>query len=355
MKKRLLSAVVVCGCATLLAAGQQGAACGPVGNVEFICGQNGPEDLAVVPGNNWVLASAQQGMGPNGAINLINARTREVSELFPTASPRFRHDTTTYRSCPGPIDLRNREQLKTHGLYLKAGANALHTVYAVHHGSRESIEVFELNLDPTPSLTWIGCVVAPPPIGLNSVVALPEGGFAATNFAPRGADSTALYDPVAMTEIMGGAALSDLWEWHPAAGWQRIPDSESSGANGLELSPDGKWFYIGAWGSQSIVRLSRGETPAKKDAVNVGFRIDNVRWAPDGSLFAAGQDPADLSVSVVAKVDPTTLAFGEIVRYPANEAFASGTVAIQLNTELWLGSFGERIAVLPVPASPSRR
>jgi hypothetical protein len=30
------------------------APCDAIGNVQFICGQNGPEDLVVVPGSQWV-------------------------------------------------------------------------------------------------------------------------------------------------------------------------------------------------------------------------------------------------------------------------------------------------------------
>jgi len=75
--------------------------------------------------------------------------------------------------------------LLAHGLFLRPGTNAVHTLYVVHHGNRESIEVFELDARATPpALTWVGCAVAPDPIGLNSVVALPDGGFAATNFQP---------------------------------------------------------------------------------------------------------------------------------------------------------------------------
>ncbi len=34
---------------------------------------------------------------------------------------------------------------------------------------------------------------------------------------------------------------------------------------------DGKTPYIGAWGSQAFVHLSRGQTPVKKDSVPVGI------------------------------------------------------------------------------------
>ena len=38
-------------------AGQAPAGCGPAGNVQFVCGQDAPEDLVLVPGSDWVIAS----------------------------------------------------------------------------------------------------------------------------------------------------------------------------------------------------------------------------------------------------------------------------------------------------------
>jgi hypothetical protein len=327
------------------AVGPRAAGCDPIGNIRFVCDQVGPEDLAPVPGSEWVLSS---GMAVNGAIRLINLRDRTTTVLFPTAIPKERLDTKTYDTCPGPIDSGEKEKFRAHGLYLRAGRNLVHTLYVVHHGNRESIEVFELDTRPkAPTLTWIGCAVAPDPIGLNSVVGLPDGGFVTTNFAPRGTDAAG------MGRMMAGENNGEVWEWHTGIGWKIVPGSESAGANGLEISKDGKWLYIGGWGSQSVIRLSRGQTPVKKDAVEVGFRVDNLRWAPDGMLLAAGQGGTVPSqTSNVVKVDPNTLKFQELVRCPYSDALSSGTVAIQIGKELWVGTVrGNRIAIFPAALS----
>src|SRR5260370_7221052 len=76
------------------------AGCDPNGSVRFICDQVGPEDLAVVPGSQWVLSS---GMAANGAIRLINLRDKTTTVLFPSATPRERLDKKAYDSCPAPI------------------------------------------------------------------------------------------------------------------------------------------------------------------------------------------------------------------------------------------------------------
>jgi sugar lactone lactonase YvrE len=136
-----------------------------------------------------------------------------------------------------------------------------------------------------------------------------------------------------------------------------VPGSEASGANGIEISKDGKWFYMAAWGSQSFVRLSRGQRPVKRDEVPVGFRLDNLRWAPDGSLIGAGQEAATgaaftMAVSRVIRINPTTMKVDEIVRYPYNETFNFATGAIQVGKEIWVGSVrGDRIARFAVGSS----
>jgi hypothetical protein len=316
--------------------------CDPAGNIRFICDQVAPEDLAVVPGSEWVIAS---GMAANGAIRAVNLRDRTTTVLFPAASARERLDKKTYASCPGPIDLAQKEQFRAHGLYLRPGRGSTHALFMVHHGSRESIEVFELDVRPKPPvLTWIGCAVAPDPIGLNSVVGLPDGGFITTNFSPRGQDAGT------RGRMMAGENNGELWEWHPNGEWKKVPGSEAAGPNGLEISKDGKWLYIGGWGSQSVIRLSRGQTPVKRDSVPVGFRVDNVRWAPDGTLLAAGQGgAAPAATSNVARVNPDTLKFEELIRHTNNDAFGTGTVAIQIGKELWVGAVrGDRIAIFPV-------
>ena len=72
------------------------------------------------------------------------------------------------------------------------------------------------------------------------------------------------------------------WEWHTGKGWTKIPGSEASGANGLEISKDGKTLYGATWGNQAFFRLSLGQAAVKRDDIKLGFRADNVRWSPDG-------------------------------------------------------------------------
>ena len=334
--KRLNTRRTLVACALLLGvAGQAAAACEADGAVQFLCGPVSPEDLAPVSDSPWVIVSS---MVDEGSLYVADIRTHTATVIFPTDASQPQHDTATYGACPGPVT----RQFRPHGLYLREAEEGPHTLYVVGHGDRESIEIFELETGgDTPALTWVGCAVAPEALGLNSVVALPDGGFAATS--PR---------------------TGDVWEWQSATGWSLVPGTEDIGPNGLEISRDGQWFYVGGYGAQSLIRLSRGQTPVQMEAVEVGFHIDNVRWGPGDTLFAAGHvGPTRASIgecirerqcegvtSHVAQVDLQTFTAEEVVRYPSNDLLILGTVAIQVGDEIWVGGVaeGDRIARFPV-------
>ncbi len=308
--------------------------CVDAAGVQFVCGQQGPEDLVVVPGGAWVVASA---FGGAGGINVIRVSDRTSTKAYPAASAKDRLDRNAYPACPGPPDA---SKFTSHGLSILPGRRNVHRLFVVGHGAREAIEVFELDARPqTPVLTWIGCAVAADPIGLNSVRGLADGGFIASNFLPRGGP------PAAMQRMMTGEKNGELWEWHARSGWQKVAGSEAAGANGLEMSADGKTLYVAAWGSQSFFRLSRGLATPKRDEIPLGFRVDNIRRARDGAILAAGQGDGG---TVVVRVDPKTLAVKDVLKRPAANGFGAGTVAVEVGSTYWIGSFaGDRIAVVP--------
>ena len=317
-------------------AATQAQACEPDGDVQFLCGPISPEDFAPVPESPWVIVPSTVDEG-----HIYAADTRDLSTtlIFPVEAAGARHDTAIYGACPGPVT----RQIRPHGLNLRVGDGGRHTLYVVGHGAREAIEVFELDVTgETPALTWVGCAVAPEPLALNSVVALPEGGFTATS-----------------------PATGDIWEWQSGAGWSRVPGSEDIGPNGIELSRDGEWYYVGGYGAQSLIRLSRNRTPVEQQAVEVGFHIDNVRWGPGNTLLAAGhigptraaigecirEGSCDGVSSRVSRIDLDDFTAKEIVNYPSNDLLILGTAAIQVGDEIWVGQVagGDRIARFPAP------
>jgi hypothetical protein len=348
MYRRVLLAAIFLSSVVLPVATQPGG-CEPDGNIRFICGVVSPEDLVAVPRSDWVVASGYA----RGGVHLVDTRTYSPTQVFPTSPPRERFDKKTYTACPGPVDPGEKEKFSAHGLAIAPGADRVHTVYLVHHGFRESIEVFEIDTRPaTPTFTWIGCVVAPATAAFNSVTPLPEGGFAATS--PNRRVKPPNPDPTNTGEI---------WEWNPKDGFKIVPGSESQGPNGIEASRDGRWLYVNLWPARKVMRLSRGQTPIVKDLVDMAFQPDNIRFQPDGSLLAAGHGGPDTArviqclmkvcadaASVVARIDPKAWTAREIIRYPANEKFFSSTVALQVGKEIWIGTItGNRIARYPIP------
>ena len=327
----------LCVVAGLFVCAAPGAAqCRPDGDVEFVCGPVSPEDLLAVPDSPWVIAA---GMEDDGYLYAVDTRDLTNTVLFPTANFGSRPDEA-FSDCSGPLV----GGFRPHGISLRPGRGGRHTLYVVRHGAREAIEVFAVSTrGGAPTLTWQGCAVAPDGVTFNSVTALPGRGFIATHF---------------------NRPVGELWEWQPETGWTAVPGSETNGPNGVVSSPDGRWLYVGGWGTRSLIRVSRGQASVQSDSVEVGFHIDNVRWAPDGSLLAAGhlgetaesifqclgQQQCSGVSSHVARVDPEQLTVEEIVRYPSNENFILGTVGIQVGDEIWLGGIAgsDRIARFPV-------
>jgi hypothetical protein len=260
--------------------------------------------------------------------------------VYPSANSKNARDDRLYKDCPGPP---NPEKFTTHGLWLFAVGGPVERLLVVGHGEREAIEMFNVDIrGDVPQVTWVGCVIAPEPIGLNSVRGFQDGGFITTNFLPRGASADA------RTKMSNGEKNGELWEWHPNGKWQKVPGSEAAGANGVELSKDGKTIYMAAWGSQSFVRLSRGEKKVSRDEVPLGFRIDNIHWADDDkTLLAVGQGQGRW---IAVRINPETLEVSQVLNREDTPGFGAGTVAAEVGKTWWIGSYiGDRIEIVPAP------
>ena len=307
--------------------------CPDNGPVKFACGPVSPEDLIEIPGSPWVIAS---GMEDSGYIYFVNSDDYTSAAVYPSENAIHELDSVRYRDCTG----YDPSGFRPHGLSLVPGEKGVHNLLVVRHGSRESIEVFEITeTESLPDIKWVGCVIAPAGVVFNSVVSTPEGGMAATHFQlPTGF----------------------VYEWAQDTGWKRAPGSEIAGPNGIELSSDGAWFYIAGWASRSLVKLSRGQPEIFIDSVEVSHHIDNLRWSVDGSLLAAGHvGPEAASVfqclsqqvcegvsTRVTRIDVNNLTAREIINYPSEPSFILGTVAIEVGNEIWVGGIAgsDRIA-----------
>jgi hypothetical protein len=314
--------------------------CAPQGSVRFICGARKADDLVRIPGAHWVVASSL-----DGGVSVINTRDRTLTALYPSSNVKERLDKAMYAACPGPPSAEEQAKFVTAGIALQREKNGNYALYAVHFGWERAVDVFDLDArGKTPSVTWVGCVLAPEPIGLAAVAPLRDGGFIGTNWLARGEAGRTTFD-----RMKAGANNGEVWEWHSDKGWSKVPGSDSSGNDGAEISKDGKWLYVDAWGGQYFYRLSRGIDPPQRDSIPLGFHAGRIRWSPDGLLFIAGQTE-DGKGSKVVKIDPKSLKVTPIIDWSDTPTFGSSAVAIQIGSEIWLGSArSDRIAIFPAP------
>jgi hypothetical protein len=324
--------------------------CGGAVDENFICGPVNAEDLVEVPGTDWVLASRMAGPSvTSGAIYLLNTRDRSWRTLDLDAIAEA-SDAAAYPGCSGKP---SAAAFRGHGLALDRAGDRLRLL-AINHGGRESVEIFGLSASGAdePTLTWIGCVLAPENAQLNSVVALPGGGLAVTKFFDASNQSWT-------TDLFEGKPTGSVLEWSATSGWKELAGTALSGPNGLAVSPDGGVYFVAEWGARRLHRFQRGAAGEHK-VVDVGVLADNLSWDADGRLLLAGQNVADkreyaecaLSEArtcpdawKVLRVDPETLAVETIIDRPGTKEFGSATTALDIGTEYWIGtSRGERIA-----------
>src|SRR5262245_33204508 len=98
--------------------------CAPAGGLDFVCGLKNPEDLVLVPGTKWIIAS---GMAAGAAISLIDTHDLSASGVYPGEQPQAKHDAASFPDCAMPPDSK---ALQTHGLNLRPGGAGHSTLYA---------------------------------------------------------------------------------------------------------------------------------------------------------------------------------------------------------------------------------
>jgi hypothetical protein len=322
--------------------------CGDISGVSFICGPVNAEDLLQVPDSNWFLASA---MLPDTAFYLVNTQTRTWQP--PQISTA--HDAGRYPLCPTPPDMAH---LETHGLSIRATQNNHATLYAVAHGGRESIEVYDVDSSGRqPVLTWKGCILMPEGLDANSVASFADGSIVVTVLIMPGHD---------FMESVMMKPTGAVFKWSPGdSGFTQIANTELPGNNGIETSSDGSEIYVVSSGFQTIVTFTN-TNPARQLRSTSQFPItpDNVHMGPNGKLLTAGMKndvpecggppgpEHDLSRlgtcprgTIALAIDPVTMEQEVILDTPTIPEFSNATMLLQTGDHYWLGTFnGNRIA-----------
>jgi hypothetical protein len=329
--------------------------CAASHGVSFICGVTNVEDFAPVPNTKWVIGGdLSTASNPQGYLYLFDTSKKSVTAVQPSEIA-IRPDKKTYPDCPGPVDMKT---FGPHGLDLTRTGGAHRVLYAVNHGGRESVEVFNVDFSkPRPTFTWTGCVVAPKGFWPDAVASLPDGGIVVTSLW----DPT---DPDRLNKLSNGQTVGALDEWHPGNGWTPVPGSEGmSGPNGVIVSPNGKEIFVAVWSGKQVARIDLASNPPKVDTVPTGILTDNVHWAPSGkSIFVGGQDVSVKQVLEcfessatncnvpfkVYRMDPATLKLQDVVKSGVYGVMGAGTGAIQVGNKIWVSSFrADRIGIFP--------
>lgn len=350
---RNLSAVLVVAALAPAACMQEG--CGPVGDVEFVCGLTNGEDLVAVPGTPWIIAS---GMAAGAGFTAIDAMTGETKPL--TVASYYR--SGMYPSdCSEPPEA---SEFESHGLNLREVQDGQLTLHVVGHGAREAIEIYDVDVTPEgPSLTWKACIPMPAGLAANSVAAFQDGSIVATVLFTPG---TTFADAVVDKEPTGA-----VYEWKPGdAGFALIEGSELPANNGIEVSADGREIYVASSGLQTIVAFSNtNPTEQLRTSGPLPITPDNVHMGPDGQLLTAGMKNdvpecggppgPEHSIEILAAcprgsiaigIDPATMADRVLVETPALEVFSNATMVLPAGGRYWFGTFsGDRVASAPIP------
>ena len=106
--------------------------CDDFGDYSYVCGPISAEDLVLVPGTKWVVAS---GFGGGASLYLVDSEQKTWRNLYPGDEPRALQNIRTYGACPGSPDPNG---FVAHGLNIRAGADGHSTLYVVGHGEREA-------------------------------------------------------------------------------------------------------------------------------------------------------------------------------------------------------------------------
>lgn len=334
-------------------------------SARFILGVYNVEDMIQIPGTRWIVGSGVIVYGPGMAdrfilkdyLHVFDAETETGGRVEPE-DIAIRADTGSYPETITPPDW---ETFGPHGIGLGARKGNVITLYAINHGVREAVEVFDIDVSSErPRFTWVGSVLAPADGFIDAVAWIPgTDGFVVTALMdPRDPHGSA-------AKQMKGEPVGWVREWHPKGGWKTLPGTENfSTPNGVIVSEDGRHVFVAASTGACIYRVTRGGTNPEVVSGKVAGLPDNVRWSADGkSILIANhtEQPEKFVAAQIAalqtggniytpfnvqRMDPFSMKTEMVMPSGLYGAFGGGTTAIEVGKRLWLGSFkSDRVAI----------
>ena len=321
-------------------------ACDEVANISPVCGFHNPEDLAVVPGSEFLVVSEMGAFLTDapGALSLLDIKNNQRAPLA------INWDATEPRWGDSACLVPDVEKFSPHGIDLMTRTDGRHQLLVVNHGN-EQIEFFELVADGSDSrLDWKGCAKPGNDAFMNDVASLNDGGFFVTHMWNK---STPFETVVA--QFGAGEKIGWVWEWQAATGFTKLPGSDELMPNGITISQDNTKLFINIYLANKTIKVDR-LTGKVEGEVSVRSP-DNVVIDAEGSLWIASHlnDPINercedghagpcLLEFQVIKANSADMT-SEVAFHHKGEPMGYATVALPYNGRLYLGSAsGDRVA-----------
>lgn len=297
-------------------------ACAPVPGFRSICGPMATEDLVQVPGTDWLIGSGLD-IGAGGHLYLIDAVRLDAYVAAPAAgggSPE----------CLAAPDLA---AISISGLALADGGNGRSRLYAVNHGSRKAIEIFEVQGRgrQRPLIHWRDCVALPDNTAPNAVAVFPDGSLVISSFRDEA-------DPDSWGKMDRGEVQGAVLAWDRSRGLHQLDLGQLSGPNGVAASADGMLLFVSDWGHRRLLVIDRSSHRLVR-SIPLPFLPDNIHLAVDGRLLVAGQASTPAAIGacngpacpqpwIVVAIDPASGAVQELASGPGSEQVSYAASAI---------------------------
>lgn len=322
--------------------------CDAAAGIVPLCGFRNPEDLAVVPGGDFLLVS-EMGAFMSDEPNTLSMLDIEKGERAPLAI-----DWSASEPRWGDPDCAAPDQAKfsPHGIDLITRPDGRHQLLVVNHGD-EQVEFFELTADGANSrLDWRGCAQPGNDAFMNDVAGLIDGGFFVTHMWNK---STPFETVVA--QLTAGEKIGWVWEWQPTTGFTKLPNSDEMMPNGITVSHDNTKLFVNVYMANKTIKVDRlsGEVEGEvsvRSPDNVVIDADDTLWIashlndPVNERCEDGHPGPCLLEFQVVKASAADMS-SEVALRHKGAPMGYATVALPHRGKLYLGSAsGDRIAVV---------
>ncbi len=324
--------------------------CSAAASITPICGFLNPEDLAVIPGGEFLLVS-EMGAFMSDQPNTLSMLDIAVGARTPLAigwsEPAERWGDP---ECAAP----DAEKFSPHGIDLITRRDGRHQLLVVNHGD-EQIEFFELLADGASSrVDWMGCAKPGMDAFMNDVSGLADGGFFVTHMWNKSTP----FDTV-VTQLTAGEKIGWVWEWQRDSGFTKLEGSDEMMPNGIAVSADNSELFINVYMANKTIKVDRA-SGAVLGEVSVRSP-DNVVIDADGFLWIASHlnDPVNercedghagpcLLEFQIVKANSADMS-SEVALHHKGQPMGYATVALPHAGRLYLGSAsGDRVAWVEV-------